>query len=56
MSAFYNAPDGVIERMCRRVEELKNGKMKTAEKYIVLQSYIPGKEYRCIQRYAVEMA
>ncbi len=54
VSAFYNAPDGVIERMCRRVEELKNGKMKTAEKYIVLQSYIPGKEYRCIQRYAVE--
>lgn len=52
VSAFYNAPDRAVERMIKRIEELKKPCVKT-KTYVSLQTMVPEEEYRLIQKYAL---
>lgn len=53
MTAFYNAPDRITDRMCERIESLKHpNDLKVADRYVILQSLIPEKTLNEIQAYA----
>lgn len=52
VSAFYNAPDRVVEQMIKRIETLKNPNEKV-KMFIPLQTMIPEEEYHVIREYAL---
>lgn len=53
MTAFYNAPDRITDRMCERIESLKHpNKSKISGKYVILQSLVPDNILKNIRSYA----
>ena len=53
MTAFYNAPDRITDRMCERIESLKHpNESKISDRYVILRSLIPDVSLREIQQYA----
>lgn len=53
VTAFYNAPDKLLDEMCRRIESMKNPKTRNDE-CVRLQTVIPEKEYQMIKGYAIQ--
>lgn len=51
LTAFNCAPNRVIEKMCKRIEELKNPN-KSDERYVFIQTYVPVEDYQTICNYA----
>ena len=51
VTAFYCAPNRVIEKMCKRIEELKNPN-KSDDRYVTIQTYVPLKDYQMICNYS----
>ena len=51
ISAFYNAPDNVLGKLCTTIEQLKNPVTKT-EKYLTLQTELPDSSFNLIKGYA----
>lgn len=53
LSAFYNAPDNVLDKLCSTIEQLKNPVAKT-EKYLTLQTELPDSSFNLIKGYAYD--
>lgn len=53
VTAFYNAPDRLLNEMCQRINELKNP-MKRVDKAVILQATIPEREYQMVKVYAIQ--
>ena len=51
VTSFYNAPDRVLNEMCRRINEIKHPEKKH-DRSVVLQAVIPDEEYQMVKAYA----
>lgn len=53
VTAFYNAPDRLLDRMCKRIAYMKNPKAKY-DRAVRLQTVIPEEIYQMINSYAIQ--
>lgn len=53
VSAFYNAPDSILDKLCYTIEQLKNPIVKI-EKHLLLQTELPDSSFNLIKSYAYD--
>lgn len=53
ISAFYSAPDNILDKLCATIEQLKNPVVRT-EKYLMLQTELPDSSFNLIKGYAYD--
>lgn len=53
ISAFYSAPNNILDKLCATIEQLKNPVVRT-EKYLMLQTELPDSSFNLIKGYAYD--
>lgn len=53
ISAFYNAPDRLVDEMIDRINNLKHP-VRRVDKVVILQAVVPEKIYQMVKGYAIE--
>jgi len=53
VSAFYNAPDRLVDEVINRINEIKHP-TKKSDRVVILQTVVPEKEYQLVKEYAIQ--